>query len=96
MVIITAEWKAKIGKENALKQQLETMVTQVKKHEPHCMQYTLHQGLENKSQFFFYERYDNMAAVETHKTTAHFKALLANTEALIAEPVKVSLLEVVQ
>lgn len=96
MVIITAAWQAKPGQEEALKEHLETMVTQVRKSEPKCLEYTLHQGLDNKATFFFYERYLDRDAVELHKTTPHFKTLITNTESMIAKPVDVQLLEPVR
>ena len=96
MIIITATWKAKSGKESDLQQHLQTMVDKVKKYEPDCLQYTLHQDLDDKSQFFFYERYKNHKAIEVHKNTQHFKELIANTESLIDNPVQVNLLKIVQ
>lgn len=94
--MITAAWKAKKGKESELKKNLTKMVGAVHKNEPNCLQYTLHQGLEDKTRFFFYERYTDMNAIELHKNTPHFEELIKNTEGLIAEPVQVELLEEVQ
>ena len=96
MIIITAAWQAKAGKEKELKCHLETMVAQVHKHEPDCLLYTLHQGLEDKTKFFFYEQYKDNNAFTLHKNTPHFKILLTNTEELVAKPVKVELLEIVK
>lgn len=93
MIMITAAWKAKLGKEEPLKKHLLAMVEAVQKNEPNCLQYTLLQGLEDKTRFFFYERYTDMGAIETHKNTPHFKKLIQNTESLIAEPVRVELLK---
>lgn len=96
MIIITAEWKAKPGQEVLLLKQLETMVQSVRQGEPKCLQYTLHQGWEDKSRFYFYERYEDMSAIEFHKNTLHFKKLIAETENLIAEPVRVNLYQVLK
>jgi len=96
MIIITATWKAKKGKEATLKKLLKKMVVEVQKNEPDCLEYTLHQGLEDKCRFFFFERYPDMNAIEFHKSTPHFSALINSTEGLIAEPVRVELLEVVE
>lgn len=93
MIMITAAWKAKPEKEENLKKHLLEMVESVRKNEPACLQYTLHQGLEDKTRFFFYERYTDANAIETHKNTPHFKKLIQNTESLIAEPVRVELLK---
>lgn len=96
MMIITAAWKAKRGKEAELEKHLRKMVGEVKKNEPNCLQYTLHQGHEDKTRFFFYERYTDMKAVELHKNTPYLKQLVANTESLTAEPAQVELLEVIE
>lgn len=96
MIIITAAWKAKAGKEAELAKQLKQMVAGVKKNEPNCLQYTLHQGFEDKGRFYFYERYTDIKAVELHKTTPHFNQLIANTKDLTAEPVQVGLYEVLE
>ncbi len=93
MIMITAAWKAKPGKEEELRKHLAEMVEAVQKNEPNCLQYTLHQGLDDKTRFFFYERYTDLNAIEIHKNTPHFKKLIENTESLIAEPVRVELLK---
>ena len=92
MIMITAAWRAKKGKEEELKKHLKKMVEAVGKNEPNCLQYTLHQGLDDKTRLFFYERYTDMKAIELHKNTPHFQELIKNTEGLIAEPVQVELL----
>lgn len=98
MVVITAAWEAKPGKEVALRKELETMVDAVRKNEPNCLEYTLHQGLDanQKATFFFYERYTDRTAIDVHKNTPHFKALIANTESLIAKSVDVKILEAIK
>ena len=96
MIIITAAWQSKPGKEKELKRHLETMVDQVRKNEPNCLLYTLHQGLDDETKFFFYEQYTDKAAIEVHKNTPHFKTLIAGAENLIAKPVQVEFLDVVK
>ena len=96
MIFITAAWKAKQGKESELAKHLKKMVQGVKNNEPNCLQYDLHQGLEDKTRFFFYEKYTDKGAIELHKSTPHFKELLAKTEGLTAEPVQVELLQLVK
>lgn len=96
MIIITAAWRARNGKEAELSKHLKEMVAAVKRNEPKCLQYTLHQGLEDRTRFYFYERYADRDAVELHKNTPHFKTLIAATESLIAEPVQVGLYEVLE
>ncbi len=96
MLVITAAVKAKEGKEEELRRVLEAMVNQVRDKEPDCFEYTLHQGVEDKTRFSFYERYRNLEAIEVHMNTAHFKQLIADTETLLAEPIDVQVLEIIK
>lgn len=95
MIIVTASWSAKAGKEEELKKHLCNMVNEVKKKEPDCLQYTLHRSIADKSCLLFYERYKNMAAVEFHKSTPHFGELMSKTDSLISQPVDVQVMEIV-
>ncbi len=96
MIIITATWQAKPGHEAALRQHLETMVEAVRTHEPLCLEYTLHQGLEHRGTFFFYEQYLDRAAIDVHTSTPHFEQLMAHTKDLLATPVDVQLMEIIK
>jgi quinol monooxygenase YgiN len=96
MIVITAAVKAMEGKEEELREVLEAMVNQVRDKEPDCFEYTLHQGIEDKTRFSFYERYRNLEAIELHKNTDHFKQLIADTETLLAEPIDVQILEIIK
>ncbi|MBI2082546.1 MAG: antibiotic biosynthesis monooxygenase [Deltaproteobacteria bacterium] len=96
MIIVTALWKSKLGKEADLEKYLKQTVTEVTKHEPKCLQYTLHGSLEDPTRFFFYEQYVDKTSFEAHKRTGHFKQLLAATEKLVAEPVQIGFYEIIE
>ncbi|MBX7149053.1 antibiotic biosynthesis monooxygenase [bacterium] len=89
MIIITAAWLAKAGKENELKNHLINMVKEVRKREPDCALYTLQENPKNLREFLFYEQYKNEAAINLHTNTPHFKALMENTKNLIENDVEV-------
>jgi len=72
------------------------MIQDVKTNEPDCLQYTLHQGIEDKTSFFFYERYTNQDAIDLHTSTTYFKELMATIESLLANPPQIEFLEVVE
>lgn len=95
MVIITASWKAKPGKEKELQKHLEEMVKQVRENEPDCLEYLLHQNNSDKSSFFFYEQYTSLNALDDHKESLHFKNLMKNTKELVASDVKVDFFNLV-
>jgi quinol monooxygenase YgiN len=53
--------------------------------EPGCLQYDTIQSVENPLQFFFYERYKDDAALEAHRTSAHFaQYITGGVDALVA------------
>jgi quinol monooxygenase YgiN len=44
--------------------------------EPGCLDYQLHRDPENPLKFFFYERFKNQAALDTHIASPHFQAFV--------------------
>jgi quinol monooxygenase YgiN len=44
--------------------------------EPGCLQYIVHQSLDNPHCFLFYEQYKDQAALDTHWATPHFKRII--------------------
>ncbi|GAM10378.1 putative monooxygenase [Geobacter sp. OR-1] len=42
-----------------------------------CIEYRLHQDNDNPSQFIFYENWENMACLERHMNSDHFKRYIA-------------------
>ncbi len=89
-VIVQAEFKAKSGQEAALKEQL-LKLREPTLAETGCITYDLHEGLNDSSQFFFYEIYENMAALESHRQTDHLQQWFAVMDGYLAQPVKVQL-----
>jgi quinol monooxygenase YgiN len=96
MTVITAAVKALEGQEEQLRQRLETMVDVVRSSEPDCLEYTLHRGADDKTQFFFYEKYRSPEAFDLHTSTPHFKQLVADIEPLLAAPIDVQVLEIIK
>lgn len=92
MVIVTALLTVKLGKEAELKALGAAMVEQVR-HEPGAMEYTLHQGLQNPRQFFFYERYADKAACDTHMATPYLAAFLQSAGPLLDCEPQLNMLE---
>ena len=52
--------------------------------EPMCRQFDICHDLDDRSQIFLYEVYDDEAAFQHHLTTAHFTAFDAATGHMIA------------
>ena len=50
-----------------------------------CMDYTLHQDIDNPAVFMFYETWESFAHLEAHMNSDHFKAYVKATDGLIEE-----------
>ncbi|MBA6439954.1 putative quinol monooxygenase [Streptomyces sp. GMR22] len=70
---------------------LEGMIAPTRS-EPGCRSYDLYTTGTQAPDFVLLERYQDFAALEAHRTTAHYTAYRAQLSDLLAEPVEVSLL----
>ncbi|MGQ9634469.1 MAG: putative quinol monooxygenase [Bryobacteraceae bacterium] len=87
-LVVFAEVYAKPGQEENLWQALLAVVAPTRA-EAGCLQYDLHADNDDAGHYFFYERWESMAALEAHTATAHFKAFEERTEELLREPLRV-------
>lgn len=79
-----AHLRAKPGSEQALKDALMACVAPTRA-EAGNVNYDLHQGQDDSAIFVIYEGWKGHDALEAHFKTAHFKALMAAAEELVAE-----------
>jgi quinol monooxygenase YgiN len=93
-ITILALVKAKEGMEETVKQELLAMVKPTRS-EPGCINYHVHQGTHDKSQFMFYENWKSMEDVKKHRETPHLKAYRQKADSLLAKPVEVILFEMI-
>ena len=91
MVIITALFIVKPGKESEFEVLAKSMVEKVKA-ELGAVEYTLHKGVENPRIYFFYERYADQAAYEAHRTTSYLAQFSADNASLIEGEVTLNIL----
>jgi len=89
IITVIAEIKAKPGREEDVKKALLALIGPTREEEG-CIDYDLHESLEQPGQFLFYENWINDAALNAHLETAHLKELRAKSEALLAAPVKIT------
>jgi len=73
-VVVVARIKAKPGHENAVKEELLSLVSPTRK-ERGCLNYDLHQSPEDKTVFLFHETWRSKADLDTHLTSPHIKTL---------------------
>ena len=83
---IIALFKAKPGKEEALKKFLTKLIEPTRK-ESGCLLYTLHQNTNDPSDFVFIEEWEDHAAIDRHMETPHIQAALPHVgEYVVCQP----------
>lgn len=75
LLTVVATMKAKPGKEQELRELLESLVAPTRA-EGDCVTYALHQGTQDPSAFVFIEHWTDQAALDAHLGTPHLQAAL--------------------
>ena len=74
MVVLAVTWIANEGCEQQVAG-LFRRLSKASEEEPGCLQFAVHQGVEDPRKFFLYEQYRDEAAVEAHRQTEHFREI---------------------
>ncbi len=93
-VTVVARIKARPGMEERVREVLQALVPPTTR-ERGCITYDLHQAAGDTSLFMFYENWCSREDLEEHLGTPHLQAFLGKADELLAEPVDVSLWEMV-
>ena len=93
-VTVFALVKAKPGLEEAVKKELSALVGPTRTEEG-CINYDLHQSLDQKGHFRFYENWTSKELLDRHLQAAHVKRFIAKANELLAEPPEITLWEMV-
>lgn len=83
-VTVVAEFKAKTGSENALRDELLAIVEPTRK-EQGCINYDLHEVADEDGRFLFYENWTSEELLRKHLGSAHVCRYRENTADLLAE-----------
>jgi len=92
ILTVVATIKAKPGKEVILRQELLALIPTTRK-EPGCLNYDLHQAVDNPGQFMFHENWTSKKHLDEHLERPHLKAFFAKVPDLVAEPPQITLWE---
>jgi autoinducer 2-degrading protein len=79
VVVLVAMYYGKPGNGNTIEQALKEMAPKVKELEPGCVLYQVSRSHDNSDVFLLYEQYRDMASLEAHRETPHFKAIIEGT-----------------
>jgi quinol monooxygenase YgiN len=93
-VTVAAQIRAKDGMEEEVKQELMGLVGPTRS-EKGCIKYELHQSVENKSLFMFYENWASRKDLDEHVHAPPMKAHMQKARELFAEAPKITLWEVI-
>ena len=89
---VLAQVKAKPGKESAVRQELLSLVAPSRK-DAGCLNYDLHQALENPALFLFHENWTSKAHLDQHLQKPDLQAVLGRVGQMVAEPPQITLWE---
>ena len=87
---VTAQIKAKPGKESQVRQELLSLVAPSRKHAG-CLNYDLHQALDNHALFLCHENWTSEAHLEQHLQKPDVQAVLARLGPVVVEPPQITL-----
>jgi len=79
MVVLVAKYYVQPGKGDEVEAALKKMAACVREQEPGCLLYHANRSRENVDLFLLYEQYRDMAALEAHRATPHFRAIIEGT-----------------
>ena len=92
-VTVFALLEAKPGMEETVKQELLALVGPTRTEEG-CNNYDLHQSVDHKEQFRFYENWTSKEHLERHLQSAHVRRFIAKADQLLSEPPEITLWEI--
>ncbi len=87
---VVAHVKAKPGNETQVRQELLSLVAPSRK-DSGCLNYDLHQALDNPALFLFHENWTSEAHLERHLQKPDLQAVLTRLGQLVAEPPQITL-----
>jgi len=91
--MITARVFIKPGFEEEFIKSAQWIIDNTHKEEG-CLEYTLYQDPYNKTNFFFFERYKDQAAIDLHFAASYFKEFGDKTSAWTSQPTEIKILDI--
>jgi quinol monooxygenase YgiN len=82
--------KAQPGKEAELRQELLALISTTRQ-EPGCLNYDLHEALDQPGSFCFHENWTSKQHLDDHLARPHLQAFLAKVPTLLSEPPQITL-----
>ncbi len=93
-VTVLAKCIAKPGMEEDVKKEIMALVAPTRS-ETGCINYDLHQSSDDKTLFVLYENWISKEDLDKHLAMPYLKDFLDKADAILAEPVEITLLEMI-
>jgi quinol monooxygenase YgiN len=84
VVTVVAKLVVRVDSVEAVKSELLKLIAPTRQ-EDGCLEYRLHQDNTNPTVFIFYENWENMACLERHISTQHYKNYILAVDGAIEE-----------
>jgi quinol monooxygenase YgiN len=91
---VVARIRAKPGLEQVVREALTALVEPTRK-ESGCINYDLHQSLDDKTLFMFYENWTSKKDLDKHLEMPYLKDFLGKAGDILEQPVEIALWEMV-
>ena len=92
-ITVIAKLKTKTGSEKAFEDAARKMIEAMRSAEPNTLQYVLHKGVKDPTEYVYYEVYPDQAALDFHGKTDHMKAFGGAIGALLEGRPQVEILQ---
>ena len=89
---VIAQVKARPGKEAEVRKELLSLVEPSRK-DPGCLNYDLHQAVNNPALFMFHENWTSKELLDQHLQKQDLQAVLGRVGQMVAEPPEITLWE---
>lgn len=93
-IAVVARFRAMKGMDRELKELLLALVEPSRSDEG-CINYTLHQAVNDPALFMFYEIWQSKEHLDRHSATPHVQQFRSKVKDLLAEPSEPTLLEMI-
>ena len=82
VLVVVAEGKARQGKADELRRRLQGLLGPTRAEEG-CIQYDMHESLDDPGRFVFFERWTSREALDQHLKTPHLTEFFGHADALL-------------
>jgi quinol monooxygenase YgiN len=93
-ITVVARFRAKPGMEDDLKKLLLTLI-EPSRSDDGCINYDLHQAIDDPAVFLFYENWRSKEHLDKHSATSHLQDFRSKVKALLAEAPQLTLMNMI-